>query len=100
MIKHIILWTLKPELTEEEKIAVRRGAKEQLEALNGKIEGLVSIKVNIEGLSTSNTDMMLDSVFTDKEALARYAAHPLHVAAANDYIRPYYIQRSCFDFEE
>lgn len=100
MLKHIILWTLKADLSEEEKIAVRRGAKQQLEALAGKIEGLVDIKVNILPLSTSNTDMMLDSTFTDKDALARYAAHPLHVAAANDYIRPYYTVRSCFDFEE
>ena len=100
MLKHIILWTLKEELSESEKQTVRANTKAQLEALDGKIEGLVSIKVHIDGLSTSNTDMMLDSVFTDKEALARYAAHPLHVAAANDYIRPYYTERRCFDFEE
>ncbi len=100
MLKHIILWTLKTELSEEERSTVRQNAKAQLEALDGKIEGLVSIKVHIDPLSTSNTDMMLDSVFTDKEALARYASHPLHVAAANDYIRPYYSERRCFDFEE
>ena len=100
MIRHIILWTLKPELTEEEKATARQNTKNSLEALAGKIEGLVSIRVNIEGLTTSNTDMMLDSVFTDKEALARYAAHPLHVDAANTYIRPYYSERRCFDFEE
>jgi len=100
MLKHIILWTLKPELSEEEKNSVRRNTKEQLEALAGKIEGLVSIRVHINGLATSNTDMMLDSVFTDKQALARYASHPLHVAAADNYIRPYYSERRCFDFEE
>ena len=100
MLNHIILWTLKSELTEEEKISVRQNTEEQLEALSGKIEGLVSIKVHIDGLSTSNVDMMLDSVFTDKEALARYASHPLHVAAADNYIRPYYSERRCFDFEE
>ncbi|MBE6638642.1 MAG: Dabb family protein [Ruminococcaceae bacterium] len=100
MLKHIILWTLKPELSEEEKNTVRRNTKEQLEALAGKIEGLVSIRVHINGLATSNTDMMLDSVFTDKQALARYASHPLHVAAADNYIRPYYSERRCFDFEE
>ncbi len=100
MLKHIILWTLKSELTETEKQSVKAKAKAELEALSGKIEGLVSIKVHTDGLSTSNTDMMLDSVFTDKEALARYAAHPLHLAAANDYIRPYYSERRCFDFEE
>ena len=100
MLKHVILWTLKSELSEAEKQSARENTKAQLEALAGKIEGLVSIKVHIDGLSTSNVDMMLDSVFTDKEALARYAAHPLHVAAADNYIRPYYSERRCFDFEE
>lgn len=100
MLKHIILWTLKEELSESEQQTVKANAKAQLEALDGKIEGLVSIKVHTVGLDTSNTDMMLDSVFENKEALARYASHPLHVAAANDYILPYYNERRCFDFEE
>ena len=100
MVKHIILWTLRADLSADEKAAACKGAKEALEALNGKIEGLVSLRVHIKGLDSSNTDMMLDSDFTDSKALAHYAAHPLHVAAANNYVRPYYSQRSCFDFEE
>lgn len=100
MLKHVILWTLKPELSDEEKAVVRQNAKEQLEALAGKIEGLVSIKVNTVGLPTSNVDMMLDSTLVDKEALSRYAAHPLHVAVADNYVRPFCSERRCFDFEE
>lgn len=100
MLKHIILWTLKQELSEEEKATVRKNAKEQLEALAGKIDGLVSIKVNIEGLSTSNVDMMLDSTLLDQNALAHYASHPLHVAAADNFVRPFCSERRCFDFEE
>lgn len=100
MLKHVILWTLKPELTDEEKATVRQNTKLQLEALAGKIEGLISIQVHINGMETSNTDMMLDSVFEDKTALERYAKHPLHIAAADNYIRPYYSERRCFDFEE
>lgn len=100
MLKHIILWTLKPELTEEEKDSVRRNTKDQLEGLAGKIEGLAAIKVNIVGLPTSNVDMMLDSTLESKEALAHYASHPLHVAVADNYIRPFCSERRCFDFEE
>ena len=37
MTKHIILWTLKEELTAEEKAAVKAGIKEGLEGLAGKI---------------------------------------------------------------
>ena len=100
MLKHIILWTLKPELTAEEKAAVSLNIKKQLEALDGKIEGLVSIKVRINELPTSNVDVMLDSTFESREALAFYASHPLHIAAADNHIRPYYSERRCFDLEE
>ena len=41
MVKHIILWTLNPELTAEEKVEVKRGIKEGLESLAGKVPGLL-----------------------------------------------------------
>ena len=69
MVKHIILWTLNPELSEEEKKAVKAGIKEGLEGLVGKVPGLI------------------------------YAVHPEHVAVANGKVRPYTVQRSCLDFE-
>jgi len=37
MVKHIILWTLNPELSEDEKNAVKAGIKEGLEGLVGKV---------------------------------------------------------------
>ena len=100
MVKHIILWTLNPELTEEEKTNAKKGIKEGLEGLAGKIAGLTDIKVIIDGrLDTSNADVMLDSTFTDFESLKGYAVHPDHVAVANGKVRPYTVQRSCLDFE-
>ena len=62
MVKHIILWTLNPELSEEEKEQVKKGIKEGLEGLKGKVPGLVDVVVNISGrLASSNCDVMLDS---------------------------------------
>ena len=37
MVKHIILWTLNPELSEGEKQQVKQGIKEGLEGLVGKV---------------------------------------------------------------
>ena len=37
MVKHIILWTLNPELSEAEKSAVKAGIKEGIEGLVGKV---------------------------------------------------------------
>lgn len=100
MVKHIILWTLRPELSEEEKQQVKRGIKQGLEGLVGKVPGLVDVKVHIEGrLASSNADVMLDSTLESEEALKGYATHPEHVAVANSRVRPFTVQRTCLDFE-
>ncbi len=99
MVKHIILWTLKDELSAEEKEQVKQGIKEGLEGLAGKIPGMVDIKVNINGLASSNADLMLDSTFESEDALKGYAVHPEHVAVADGKVRPYTKIRSCLDFE-
>lgn len=36
MIKHIILWQLKDEISEQEKVEIKKGIKEGLEELQGK----------------------------------------------------------------
>ena len=101
MVKHIILWTLNPELSEKEKETVKAEIKEGLEGLVGKVPGLVSVKVHIDGrLSSSNADLMLDSTLESEEALKGYAVPPAHVAVANGKVRPYTVQRACLDFEE
>ncbi len=99
MVKHIILWTLKDEFSEDEKANIKAGIKEGLESLKGKIPGLVEIKVNINGLSSSNADLMLDSLFENEEALKGYAVHPEHVKVADGKVRPYTKLRSCLDYE-
>ena len=99
MVKHIIIWTLKDEYSSEEKAKIKLGIKNGLEGLMGKIPGLIDIKVNIDGLSSSNADLMLDSSFENEEALNGYAIHPEHVAVADNLVRPYTAQRSCLDFE-
>ena len=52
MVKHVILWQLKDELSTEEKSAVKAGIKEGLESLSGKIPGLVDIHMHIESSMT------------------------------------------------
>lgn len=97
MVKHVILWKLK-EMPAEQTAAVKADIKEQLEALAGKIPGLLEIKVYIDKLDSSNVDVMLDSSFESAEALKGYAVHPAHVAAADGYVRPYTATRACLDF--
>jgi len=99
MVRHIILWKLKDNLSESEKTAIKADAKAGLEALNGNIPGLTSISVHIDGLNTSNADMMLESSFENVESLKDYSQNPLHVEVANTKIRPFISDRVCLDFE-
>ena len=99
MVKHIILWQLKDELSVEEKQEVKKGIKEGLESLAGKVPGLIEIKVQTEGLASSNAEVMLDSTFEDEASLKGYAVHPEHVAVADGKVRPYTKTRMCLDFE-
>lgn len=100
MVKHIILWRLREELTAEEKESVKQGIKAGLEGLAGRIPGMLDITVNVDGrLDSSNADVMLDSTFIDEAALKAYAVHPEHVAVADGKVRPYTSLRTCLDFE-
>ncbi len=97
MVRHVIIWTLKDEYRDQE--SVRQGIKAGLEGLRGKIPGLAEISVYTEGLSSSTGDLMLDSLFDDEAALRAYSRNPLHVAVAEEKVRPYTKIRSCYDFE-
>ena len=99
MVKHVIIWNLKESLSDTEKEEVKKGAKEGLENLIGKIPGLIDIKVNTVGLPSSNADMMLDSTFESAEALKGYSKHPEHVAVADSKVRPFTASRVCMDYE-
>lgn len=98
MVKHVILWQLKDELDSNKKVLVRKEIKEGLESLAGKIPGLISIKVNVNLLASSNADLMLDSSFTDEAALKGYSVHPEHVKVADEKVRPFTKSRTCLDY--
>lgn len=97
MVKHVILWKLKDEFASSEEVKI--GIKSGLEGLLGQIPGLVEIHVQIQSLTSSNADVMLDSTFVDEDALKIYATHPAHVAVADKNVRPYTQVRLCLDYK-
>ena len=99
MVKHIILWQLKDELSGEEENRIKADLKEALEGLVGKIPGLIDLKIQTEKLSGSNADIMLDSTFESEQSLKEYAIHPDHVYVADKNVRPYTKTRMCIDYE-
>ena len=100
MVKHIILWKLRADLSEAEKREKALAIKQGLEGLKGQVPGLIDIHVQIDGrLETSTADIMLDSTLDSFESLKGYAVHPAHLAVANGVVRPNTELRTCLDFE-
>lgn len=97
MVKHIIIWHLKDEFSEKEKIDAKKKIKAGLEGLKGKIDGLLEIKVNIDLLDSSSGDMMLDSLFVDENALKGYQKNDDHLKVAT-FVRQCVKMRSCVDY--
>ena len=97
MVKHIILWKLKNEHNNDN---IKNDIKSQLEALNGKIDGLIKLEIQTASLPSSNADVMLYSEFENEASLKGYAIHPDHVFVADNYVRPFVETRLCLDFEQ
>lgn len=99
MVKHVIIWNLKEGYSAEEKAEIKKGIKESIESLNGKIPGLINVSVNVDPLPSSSGEVILDSSFESVEALKGYAVHPEHVEVANTKVRPFVASRACMDYE-
>ena len=97
MVRHVMMWKVREGAEDAEGIL--RIVKRELEALPGKLDGLLEMKVSIFPYPSSSADAMVECVFDSPEALAAYKAHPAHLAVANKYIRPYMESRLSFDSE-
>lgn len=98
MVHHIVLWNFKEELSEAEKKEAALRMKKELEAIKDQVPGTVSLQVVTQGLSSSNKDIGLISVFETESALKTYQDHPAHVAAGT-FVRAVTKERACLDYE-
>ena len=99
MIKHIVMWRLKDSAGGRDKAANARLIKEKLEALRGRIPGLLTVEVGLDfSKSDASADVVLVSEFADRAALQVYQAHPEHTAVA-DFIGEVRSERRLIDYE-
>lgn len=77
MVKHIVMWKLKDEAQGNTKEINAQKIKENIEGLNGRIEGLRHVEVGLNH-NPGGFDICLYSEFEDRNALAYYIDHPLH----------------------
>ena len=98
MVTHIVMWNLKDEAeggSREQNAAIM---KERLEALVGKIPGLLSLKVN-RGVMPGGYDLCLLGQYESLDALKGYRDHPLH-KEVHQFVHKVIAERVSFDFEE
>ena len=99
VVKHIVLWRLKEGAEGRDKAANARLIKERIEALAGRIPGLVSIEVGFDFVhADTSSDVALYSVLESREALDAYQAHPEHQAVI-PLIRALTSERRAVDYE-
>ena len=99
MIKHIVCWKLINRTEPLDKNPDALAIREALHGLRGRIPGLVHIEVGFDysGKETAG-DIVLYSEFTDREALAAYQNHPLHIEVGKT-VRPRTRDRRMIDYE-
>ena len=84
MVKHIVLFKLKDRAEGASRADNARVAKARLEALRGRIPGLLDLAVGLNpDPNDSSYDLALDSTFESSAALAAYQVHPEHQAVAD-----------------
>ncbi len=81
MVKHIVLFKLKDEVSAEEKRAVMTKFKEAIEALPAKISVIRKVEVGLNMNPGETWNIALYSEFDTLEDVKYYATHPDHVAA-------------------
>lgn len=98
MIRHIVSWNYREDLSKEENYNNAKKVKEYLEALKEKIEGIKLIQVIINPIKSCTSDVILVSEFETIEELDYYQVHDEHVKVAG-FIRANLTNRQCIDYE-
>jgi hypothetical protein len=98
MVKHIVMWSFKDELSPEERQTAALKIKQGLEGLAGLVPGLLELNVQIELMQGSTAELLLDTLLTDAAALEAYQAHPEHLKI-KDIVKAVTKQRLAADYQ-
>ena len=97
MVRHIVMWRLKDEALGNTKESNAQKMKADLEALNGRIPGMLSLEVGFN-YNGGDFDLALTSVHESREALAVYNDHPEHVVIKK-FVGQVVSQRAACDYD-
>ncbi len=98
MIKHIVLFKFRTDISEAEKREKLSCIKTELEALIHKVETLQKMEAGINCNPDEEFDLALTSEFESMDDLKSYVAHPEHLKVGK-IIRGILEKRACVDYE-
>ena len=99
MVKHIVVWRLKDFAAGNHKAENARLVREKLDALRGRIPGLLRLEVGLDFSATeSSADVVLVTEFATRADLAAYQVHPAH-KAVGVFVREVVAERRLVDYE-
>lgn len=99
MLHHIVMWKIKDLGAEGDKVSNIAKAKALLDACAQLVPGIERFEVATAQPGLEGTyDLVLNSTFTDRAALAAYQTHPSHVAL-KPFMRKVVLERQCIDYE-
>jgi hypothetical protein len=99
MIKHVVIWRLKNREDRQAREETARAIKQKIEAMRGKIPGLLHIEGGVDFSATPDScDIALYAELESREALAGYHVHPAH-EEFKAFIGPRRSERYLIDYE-
>jgi hypothetical protein len=99
MVKHLVMWLLKEQANGMDKAGNARQIKARLEALQGRVPGLIRLEVGIDfSREEASGDLVLYSEFETRAALEAYQGHPEHRAIL-PFVREAVSERRLVDYE-
>ena len=98
MVHHIVMWKFKPEIDDSMNPEIKKSMSENIQALIGKVPGLLTVEFVDTPLTSSTHDIALVTTLEKAEDIKNYAMHPDHVYVADTYVRPFVTERSCLDY--
>lgn len=97
MVRHVVLFKLKPDVPLDEKKEIMLRFKNAIEALPAHIDFIRKVEVGINLNPAEHWDLALYSEFDSLEDVKAYSVHPEHVKAAG-ILADVKIDRACVDY--
>lgn len=98
MVRHIVLFKLRDDVPEAEKLRVMNAFKSAIEALPSKISVIRKIEVKFNINPAEQWHIALNGEFDTLQDVVTYAKHPDHVAAGK-LLAETKESRACVDYE-